>query len=58
MKKVRVKTGKTLRAKARAKVEKAVKREKEREKARILRRKRNRRNETEADPFLMKIRAG
>ena len=55
MKKVKVKEERTPRAKVRVK---AAKREKEREKARIQSRKRNRRNETEAGPFLMKIRAG
>ena len=55
--KVQAKVGRIPRGKEKAKkAEKAAKREKVKEKARILRK--NRRTETEADPFLMNLRAG
>ena len=54
--KVQAKVGRIPRGKEREKAEKAVKRGKEREKARTLRK--NRRTETEADPFLTNLRAG
>ena len=57
--KVQAKVGRIPRGKEREKAkkaEKAAKREKVKEKARILRK--NRRTETEADPFLTNLRAG